>query len=58
MVKVIENRGVSNAVAERLGVEHQSPQMILVKDGQALWSASHHGIHAEKLREGIAKAGG
>lgn len=44
LVNVIESRPVSNAVAADLGVEHQSPQLILVKDRKALWSASHLAI--------------
>lgn len=41
LVRVIEERPVSNAIAERLGVKHASPQAILVKDGQAEWDTSH-----------------
>ena len=33
---MIEERPVSNAIAERLGVQHASPQAILVKDGASL----------------------
>ena len=49
LVKVIESRPLSNAIAEALGVEHKSPQLILIKDGQAAWSASHYGINAENI---------
>jgi bacillithiol system protein YtxJ len=49
LVKVIESRPVSNAVAEALGVEHKSPQLILIRNGQAVWSASHYGINAENI---------
>lgn len=41
IVHVIEERPVSNAIAERLGVKHASPQAILVKDGQPVWDTSH-----------------
>jgi bacillithiol system protein YtxJ len=50
-VLVIENRAASDAVTEKLGIPHASPQAILVKDGAAAWSASHHDITAEALRE-------
>jgi bacillithiol system protein YtxJ len=49
MVKVIEARSVSNAIAEKLGVQHQSPQMILVKDGRAVWDASHGSIESNGI---------
>ena len=48
-VLVVEHRPVSLAVAERLGVTHQSPQAILVRDGNAVWDASHGGITADAL---------
>jgi len=44
LVKVIESRPVSNKIAEDLGVVHQSPQMILVKDGKAVWNTSHWSV--------------
>ena len=53
LVKVIESRPVSNAIAESLGVRHQSPQLILVKDGKSVWSASHHGIHGDAIEKAL-----
>lgn len=53
LVKVIESRPVSNAIAEDLQLIHKSPQMILVAGGKAAWSASHHGIHAESITEAL-----
>lgn len=53
LVKVIEERPVSNQIAEVLGVPHKSPQIVLVRDGQCIWTASHHGIRKERLREAI-----
>lgn len=55
MVKVIESRPISNAVEQQLAIRHQSPQLILVKDGQAVWSASHYGIHADAIADALKK---
>jgi len=41
IVHVIEDRPVSNAIAEELGVKHASPQVILVKNGEPQWDTSH-----------------
>lgn len=41
---LLEYRPISNAIVERLGVVHQSPQVIVIKDGQAVYDASHEGI--------------
>jgi len=45
MVKVIESRPVSNAIANDLGVEHRSPQLILLRDDACVAMHSHHGIN-------------
>lgn len=34
-------RPISNLVAQQLGVMHQSPQIIVLKDGKAVANASH-----------------
>jgi bacillithiol system protein YtxJ len=56
MVKVLESRPVSNSVAEKLNIEHKSPQLILVHDHEAVWSTSHFNITAKKIGEGVEKA--
>ena len=53
LVKVIESRPVSNAITEALGIEHKSPQLILVKERKAVWDASHYGINAERIEEAV-----
>jgi bacillithiol system protein YtxJ len=53
LVRVIEERPISNAIAEQLGVKHASPQAILVKDGQAVWDTSHWHITYAFLSEKI-----
>lgn len=41
---VIQDREVSNKVAELYSVVHQSPQILLIKDGKCVYDASHTGI--------------
>ena len=48
-------RPVSRALAELVGVAHQSPQALLVEDGRGSWHASHWDITAASLR--VAWAG-
>ncbi len=43
---LIAHRDVSNEIASRFGVTHQSPQVIVVKNGQAVYNASHDSIDA------------
>ncbi|HYR87351.1 MAG TPA: bacillithiol system redox-active protein YtxJ [Terriglobia bacterium] len=56
LVLVIENRDVSDAVAARLGVPHESPQAIVVMDGQPAWTASHWSITEDSLSEALRDA--
>ncbi|WP_207514319.1 bacillithiol system redox-active protein YtxJ [Longitalea luteola] len=37
-------RPISNLIAEELKVTHQSPQIILVKNRQVIYTSSHHAI--------------
>jgi len=46
---LIEYRAISNEIANRFGVTHQSPQLILIKEGKAIYNVSHSDIDAEEL---------
>lgn len=55
-VDVIRQRGLSEAIAAELGVGHESPQVIVVCDGRAVWSASHFQIKAAAVVMEVAKS--
>ena len=44
---LLEHRDISNEIAVRFGVQHQSPQLILIKSGKAIYDASHSDIDAK-----------
>lgn len=48
---LIEYRSISNEIASRFGVIHQSPQMIVLKNGKAVYDASHESIDAKSLEQ-------
>lgn len=48
---LLNYREVSNEIAIRFQVEHQSPQLILIKNGVAVYNASHSEIQAEVLEK-------
>ena len=52
---VIQNRRVSDAVGERFGIRHESPQAFVVRDGKASWTASHGRIRAAALKQQIVR---
>lgn len=41
---LLEHRGISNKIADRFDVVHQSPQLIVLENGKAIADASHHNI--------------
>ena len=47
---LIAYRDVSNEIAERLKVVHQSPQIILVKNGLVMHHASHNQISVSEIK--------
>ena len=49
-VGVIENRDVSDEVESRFGIRHESPQVLLLTDGQVTWNTSHFNITAEAIK--------
>ncbi len=51
MITVQTHRPVSDAAARRLGVRHETPQALLLKDGKVVWNASHFSITAHALDE-------
>jgi len=49
--RVIEERPLSNQIAEELGVEHESPQILLISGSKVLWHDSHWRLTLEKMNE-------
>jgi bacillithiol system protein YtxJ len=55
IVTVQTDRAVSNAISTRLGVRHETPQALLVRDGRVVWSASHFRVTADEIARAIAR---
>lgn len=49
VVNVISSREVSNHIALDTGIVHQSPQMLIVKNGKAVFDSSHENIVASSV---------
>ena len=49
-------RPLSNRLAELAGIKHESPQAILVSNGQAVWHESHFELKNHTLAAAVAKA--
>lgn len=47
---ILNNRALSNAVASRFDVVHQSPQVLLIRNTNIIYAESHGRISAEDLQ--------
>lgn len=56
LVEVQHSRELSTEIETRLGVMHESPQVIVVSKGQVAWNASHFQITAEAVAEAVRDA--
>lgn len=50
VVHVVEQRDLSQSVAERTAVRHESPQAIVLMNGGVVWSDSHEGVTLDALQ--------
>lgn len=55
IIRVIEQRPASNYVAERTGIVHHSPQVILFEAGEAVFDLDNWSITPDALGPGFAK---
>lgn len=54
---LIRYRPVSNLVAEAFAVHHESPQVLVIANGECTYEESHNGITVAELEEQIQEAG-
>ena len=54
LVDVLDDRPISNAIAAHFGVRHESPQALLLSDGQARWIGSHYHVTADEVLAALA----
>lgn len=51
IVIIQQSRNISNAIAEKTGIRHESPQAIVLKNGEPIFHASHYDITAQDVEE-------
>ena len=47
---LLKHRDISNEIAIQFNVQHQSPQILVIKDGKSVYNASHSDIDADDLK--------
>lgn len=48
---LIRYRDISNRIAEQFDIYHESPQILLIKNGRCMYDESHMGISMDELAE-------
>jgi monothiol bacilliredoxin len=56
IVIVQKARDVSDEIEVRTDVEHESPQVIVIRNGKAVWNASHWKIKSDAVEEALRQA--
>jgi monothiol bacilliredoxin len=51
---IIAHRDISNKIEADYSVTHQSPQMLVIKNGECIYHESHHSISARDAEQAIS----
>lgn len=54
-IDLLKNRDLSNAIAKNFDVHHESPQIILIRNGECVYDASHNAIMVGELKEQLLR---
>lgn len=50
---LISYREISNSIAEQFQVEHQSPQVLIIRHGKSVYDNSHYGIDFNEIKKNL-----
>ena len=56
VITVQSHRRISDKVSERLGIRHETPQAIVLRDGRPVWNASHFRITAQEISRVLSES--
>jgi bacillithiol system protein YtxJ len=54
LLDLLNHRDISNEIADRFGVTHASPQVLLIKDGICIYDESHNAINMEDIDQHVS----
>lgn len=55
ILNIIRKRDISNQVEKKFGVIHESPQLLIIKDGKCIYDESHSAIQMAELENALAE---
>lgn len=53
IIVVQDERDLSREVSTRTGVRHETPQALVLRNGRAVWAASHFDISADAVEQAV-----
>jgi bacillithiol system protein YtxJ len=56
LIEVQRARNLSNEIEQKTGVAHESPQVLVLRNGMSVWDASHWKVKADAVREAVNNA--
>jgi bacillithiol system protein YtxJ len=56
LINVLVSRALSQAIAARFRIRHESPQVLVLRDEEVRWHGSHFRVTADNLRKALASA--
>lgn len=57
LVTVQTARAVSDELEKRMGLPHETPQVMIISDGRVAWTASHGQVRAAAVESALAEQG-
>lgn len=51
LLNLLQHRDISAQIADTFSVQHQSPQLLVIKNGESIYDESHFGISADLVKE-------
>ena len=56
LITVQKARAVSDEIEKRWNVDHESPQVVIIRNGNVVWDASHSQVKAQQVESAIESA--
>jgi bacillithiol system protein YtxJ len=56
IVVVQQSRDLSREIEQRTGVRHETPQALVLRNGRAVWNASHFDVTAQAVEQAVRNA--
>jgi len=56
IVVVQQSRALSREIEQRTGVRHETPQALVIRNGRAVWNASHFDVTAQAVEQAVKNA--